>query len=162
MCIRDRWTLSPALKWWQKPAAWHQWRLRRHVRKLDIDAATREIYLYLIAQLQDGAEGKVTDENAAKDQTPWIHWMAFDAGFWIDVHGGFTLQTYMHTPFLVLQQLYRSYQCNHPSYIRSSNGEVLQIDPDFINGSDRLVGAWRRRHAAAASELIRNQRERRN
>jgi hypothetical protein len=154
------WVLSPAyaqgyvgrqIVW-----NWLQWRLRRHVARLPLAEAKREVQVYLVDQLQDAPESS----GDGTDYSPWIHWMAADAGFWLNVHGGFTMESYLNTPYLVLQQLRRMWHVNHPNMIRDSKGELQVEEPQFINHSDRLVGQWQRRHAEEISAIIRNQRER--
>ncbi len=153
------WVLSPASPWGNLASAWLQWRLRRHVAKLNRDAAIREIKLYLLAQLQDMPEG---GDGDGKDQSPWVHWMAADATFYLSVHGGFSFDEYLRTPYLVLQQLYRAWKCNHPDYVREDDGSVRAVEPDFTNASDKHL----RQYIVATRDLvaarIRNQRERRN
>jgi hypothetical protein len=88
--------------------------------------------------------------------------MASEAGFWLSVHGGFTLESYLATPYLALQQLYRAWQVNNPVVTRDARGNVVVEEPQFINRSDALLGAWHRQHREAIAEAIRNQTVRLN
>ncbi len=154
------WLLSPAAAWTLpgRQIVWNalQWRLRRHVTRLELNEAVREIQSYLVDQLQDAPESS----GDGSDYGPWIHWMASEAGFWCDLHGGFTPESYARTPYLVLQQLRRMWMVNHPNISRDSKGEPQIEEPQFINGSDRLVGQWQRARAKEVGEILRNQRER--
>jgi hypothetical protein len=149
------WVLSPRwlpLEGWRRfQSESRQRRLRKHVRALDLEAATREILEFMAAQLQDMPDGSTGDEGM--DFAPWVHWAAFDAGFWLNVHGGFTLETFMSTPYLVLQQLFRVWQINNPEYLRGADGRAVRVEPTFTNGSDRIFGQWHaeRRDAAGAA-----------
>lgn len=158
------WLLSPA---YRSPgqggrmaaaaAAWQQWRLRRHVRRLSLSTAVREVRLYLVDQLQDSPESS----GDGSDFSPWVHWAAADAGFWLNIHGGFTLESYFATPYLVLQQLHRMWRINHPNITYDSRGYPQIEEPCFTNQSDQIVGAWHRQQSEAVADFIRNQRERR-
>lgn len=154
------WMLSPS---WRPQArgvavAWHRWSLRRLVRKLDVEAAGAAIRTYLAAQLQDSPGASTT--SGGTDHTPYIYWMAEEAGFWLDVHGGFTLETYQATPYLVLQQLFRAWQAHHPVVRHNAKGEPEVEEPLFLNESDSLVGKFHRKHRAQIAEAIQAQRER--
>ncbi len=153
--------LSPGAAWPQPwrllSSAWLQWRLRRHVAKLDLDAAVREIQTYLIGQLQDRSESST---ESGMDHGPWVHWIAADASWWMQKHGGFTMRDYLDTPYLVLQQLYRGFQVNNPVVEYDSSGKATVLEPNFINESDRLVGQWQRQFRAAAAEIMRAPRPR--
>lgn len=136
-----------------------QSQLRRYVKRLDLGQAKRAIRLFLLEQLQDLPEGSA---ESAIDQSPWVHWIAADASFWMNKHGGFTLDEFLRTPYLVLQQLYRGYRCNNPVMHVGKTGEVVVDEPQFINASDRLIGEWHAQHKAAVVARITAQRERLN
>ena len=133
-----------------------QWRLRRRVRKLELARASREIRLFMIEQLQDLPESAA----GGSDLSPWVHWMGGEASWWMSVHRGFTLESYLSTPYLILQQLFRGWRVNNPEIRYSSSGTPIVEDPQFINASDRLVGQYHVEHRAAAAAAIRQRRVR--
>ncbi len=133
-----------------------QWRLRRRVRKLELAVAVREIRLFMIEQLQDLPEST----TGGSDLSPWVHWMGSEASWWMSVHHGFTLEGYLSTPYLVLQQLFRGWKINNPEIRYSPNGSATVEEPQFINASDRLVGQYHVEHRAAAATAIRQRRHR--
>lgn len=154
------WMLSPH---WRAEGhgvglTYRRWVLKRLVMKLDLEAAVPAIWAYIASQIQDAPGSSVT--TTGTDHSPYIYWMAEEAGFWIDVHGGFTLESYQATPYLVLQQLYRVWQVHHPVVSRNARGEVEVDEPLFLNASDSLVGNFHRQHRAAIAEAIQAQRER--
>lgn len=149
------WVLSPHYSRQITPASTvRQFFLRRRAKRLNRGIAASEIRSYIVAQLQDLPESS-TDEGF--DQSPWVHWVATDASWWLNVHGGFTLETYFQTPYLVLQQLYRGWRVNNPTVRVDKDGNVTVEDPHFINESDRLVGQWQRQFRDAAAAQIRAQ-----
>lgn len=154
------WILTPAAAWTLpgRGIAWNwlQSRLRRHVRGLRLADAVRDVQTYLVGQLQDSPESS----GDGTDYSPWVHWMAAEASFWMNMHGGFTLETYQRTPYAVLQGMRRMWLVNHPNITRNSKGELEVEEPAFINQSDRIVGAWQKQHSEAIATMIRSQRER--
>lgn len=134
--------------------------LRRRVRRMDLAAAIVAVDDYVASQLQD-SPGNAAGADGA-DNSAYLHWMASEAGFWLNVHGGFTLETYRATPYLVLQQLFRTWQVNHPVVRRTGTGELEVEEPLFLNASDALVANWHRAHRAEIVARIEAQRERRN
>lgn len=155
------WLLSPGyiqpLTGRRMASEWRQMRLRRHVRKLVLWQAVRAIKEYLVSQLQDMPEGSA---DASTDYSPWVHWMACEASFYISIHRGFTLESYLQTPYLVLQQLHRAWRIHNPDVTRDKDGNLQVEEPQFINGSDGLASAWQRSRAKEVAEFMRNQRER--
>lgn len=141
---------------WRPVSLFRQELLRRRLKRRKHDDNVREIREYLLEQLQD-MPGKGLDANTV-DQSPWIHWIAMDAGFWLSGHGGFTLEEYLDTPMLVLQQLFRVWCVNNPEIVRGSDGKPTALPPTFINGSDRLYSAYLRQFKAAAAEQMKAQR----
>jgi hypothetical protein len=139
-------------------ALWRQNGLRRRLRARKLEDNRRAIREYLVVQLQDMPEERL--DSSGKDQSPWVHWVAFDASFWINKHGGFTLETYLDTPMLVLQQLYRAYAVNHPEALTGSDGKVSFIEPEFINASDRVRSEWLNTQRESVSQFLRAQRYR--
>lgn len=133
-----------------------QFLLRRRVKRLALDPAIREIRIHLAEQLQD-APG-ITSGNDGTDYSRWIHWMAQESGFWLNVHGGFSFEEYLATPYLVLQQLRRVWQINHPEIEFDSHGKPSAIEPTFRNNSDRLVGRWQAENRVAIGRAIRARR----
>lgn len=131
-----------------------QFLLRRRVKVLERGVVASEIRAYIVAQLQDLPESST---ESGFDQSPWVHWAATDASWWLNVHGGFTLETYFETPYLVLQQLYRGWRVNNPAVKFESDGKMTVEDPQFINESDRLVGQWQLGFREAAAAIMRAQ-----
>lgn len=140
-------------------AARAQYFLKQDVAKMDLRGAVDDISRYLLDQLQDVSNGSSSE---GRDNSAWIHWVAQEAAFYITIHGGFTLEQYMATPFAVLQQLFRAWKVNNPDMERTSDGKVLVRDPMFQNASDRLVRKWHRQQRDAAVRIIKAQKERRN
>ena len=93
-------------------------------------------------------------EGELMDQSPWVHWAAADASWWMNRHGGFTLETYFATPYAVLQQLYRGWRINNPAVTFDERGNPVVEEPNFINDSDALVGRWQKRQQAAVVAAI--------
>lgn len=154
------WILSPAYRGRNDIAsAVRQWRLRRHVRRLNLAAATREIRLYLSDQLQDMPEGHLSNTEQT-DFAPWVHWMAQDACFWLTEFPGFTLETYMETPYLVLQQLLRAWKVQNPRITSGKDGAPVVEEPHFINTSDRVAGQFMRARQKEIADAIRSHRTR--
>jgi hypothetical protein len=135
-----------------------QWWIGRRLRARGTAENVREIKEFLLEQLQDMPGSSVGDADGSVDQRPWIHWVAQDAGFWLDVHGGFTLEAYLDTPMLVLQQLHRVWLCNHPEIQRTADGRVTALAPSFVNASDRIVSSFLNERRAAAVAAITAQR----
>ncbi len=130
-------------------------RLRRHLRKLPahrVNDAAREYYA---AQLQD-EDADLSEPSNAPDYSNAIHWMAAEAGFWLARHGGLTLESYLSTPYLVLQQLERAYRASNPPIKPDLDGKPVIVWPLFLNRSDKIVADWHRAHAAEISEAIRS------
>lgn len=155
------WLLSPGyispLTGRRMASEWRQMRLRRHVRRLDVAKAIRSVKEYIVAQMQDLPEGS---DDSGTDFSPWLHWAASEGSFYLNVHGGFTLESYMQTPYLVLQQLHRAWRINHPNISHNKEGDLVVEEPQFINASDRLVSHWQRMRAKEISEYIQSQRTR--
>lgn len=137
---------------------WRQYRLRREVRRFNLRRCTLEIFRYLQDQYQDVSSGS----GEGRDNSAWIHWMAMDAEFWLSIHGGFTLEEYRRTPYLVLQQLYRAWQVNHPDMERLSDGKVITRDAIFRNASDQLVSEFHRQNRERIKAWHLAQKTRRN
>lgn len=116
-------------------------------------AANYVITSFLADQLQDSPEASSGGNEIPSN---YVHWMAAEAGFWINVHSGFTLESYRRTPYLVLQQLMRVWRCNHPNVSRNKDGSIEVEQPHFINASDRLLGDWQRARSKEIGEMIRN------
>lgn len=131
-------------------------RIRRLARTVDLSIAARTIHTYMADQLQDAPE--ISD--GALIPAHYVHWMAAEASFWLNIHGGFTLETYRRTPYLVLQQLMRAWRCNHPRITQNEDGSSSVEEPNFINGSDRILGNWQRARNREIGEIIKRQRER--
>ncbi len=128
--------------------------LRRVVARMDLANAVRAIRTHLAEQLQDLPEDCGAGAVDLVDPQS-VHWMAADASFWINIHGGFTLATYRRTPYLVLQQLHRAWRCSHPRIDRNADGSPSLEVPVFINASDAVVGAWQRGQRGRVAAAIR-------
>ncbi len=139
-------------------AARHQYFLSQDVLKFDLHESVSEVANYLGDQLQDATESS----GDGRDMSAWVHWMAADAEFWISVHGGFTLEEYKRTPYLVFQQLYRAWKVNNPDVERMKDGSVIVRDPVFVNSSDKLIFDFRRQNAERIKKWHLNQRTKRN
>lgn len=143
---------------WRPLSLFRQELLRRRLKRRKHEENVRAIREYLLEQLQD-MPGKGLDSSAV-DHSPWIHWAASDAGFWMSAHGGFTLDAYLDTPMLVLQQLYRVWCVNNPEIVVGKDGKPTALPPTFINASDRLYSAHLRQYKAAAIEHFKAMRVR--
>lgn len=141
---------------WRPLSLFRQEMLRRRLKGRAHDDNVREIREYLVEQMQD-MPGRGVDSNSV-DHSPWVHWVSTDADFWISIHGGFTLEAYLDTPMLILQQLYRAWCINNPEIITGSDGKVTALPPTFVNASDRLYSSFLRTYRAAAAEEIKKQR----
>ncbi len=139
-------------------AARQQYFLREDVMRFDLARSVTEIYRYILDQLQDATESG----GEGKDHSAWVHWMAGDAEFWISVHGGFTLEEYKRTPYLVFQQLFRAWKVNNPDIERMSDGKVIVRDPIFVNASDKLVSQFHRDNRERIKAWHLKQKTRRN
>jgi hypothetical protein len=137
-----------------------QKRLAARLRRRPHDDNVREIHEHLTDQLQDMPGSSVDGNGGRGDNSAWIHWIAQDAGFWISIHGGFTLAEYLDTPMLVLQQLFRVWSVNNPETILGSDGRLVALEPSFLNASDRVASRWLNDRKAAVAATIRSQRER--
>lgn len=155
------WFLSPSYpgpgKQARIQARCRRWLLSRRLRRLPERAAVAAVWAYLAEQLQDSGEFRAND---GADHSRWVHWAAFDASFWLCEHGGFTLEEYLHTPCLILQQLYRAWRVNNPRLVRSPDGSVTAEEPTFINASDGLAGRWHRSQQEQIVASILAQRDR--
>lgn len=154
------WTLSPGFKdprnMDSASKALHA-AIKEHVKGMDIKKAGEELAEYYAAQLQDSPE---LQENDGPDISSHVYWMAVEASFWLDLHGGFTLESYRRTPYLVLQQLARVWRCNHPKMIKRPDGGFDVDHPQFINRSDKIAGDWQRAQSEEIKTQILSQRER--
>ncbi len=139
-------------------ASRQQFFLRQDVLGFNLADSVESVYRYLVDQLQDAGGG---GDDTGKDQSAWVHWMAMDASFWMSEYG-FTLEQYQRTPYLVLQQLYRAWQCGHPDIERTKDGSVFVRDPIFVNASDRLVRGFHRENRERIKAWHLAQKTRRN
>ncbi len=156
------WVLSPARPKNNAKASWitailAKRRLKRVVTATKLETLARAAKTYLADQLQDAPEG---DADGRAIDTSAVHWMASEMAFWCEVHGGFTPESYRRTPYLVLQQLHRMWKINHPRIEYQHDGTPTIVEPQFINRSDRLAGAWIRARAVNIAEIIKSRRER--
>ena len=127
------WRLHPkfARKVRSLPVLWAYAALKRRVRRCNQAKAKAAIVAYLGAMLQDLPEdnGKAEAQRRV-DAANYVHWMATEAHFYLTIYRGMTIDAYMDTPYLALQQLFRAY--------RLANEE----DPTFINASDRIASDY--------------------
>ena len=104
-------------------------RIARVVKRSDFAKMVREINEYLKASFQDRIEAVGDGEGKIiQDRPKHILPVASDAAFYM-VKFGFTLEQYLATPCLVLQQLHRAYR-------QARDGD----DNSFVNESDRMIG----------------------
>lgn len=135
------WRLNPRFKkrvFPLSPSAFDRMRLLMAVRKMDMHDAIRGILGYLGAMLQDLPEGSAGGDSSNPPEN-YVHWLAGEMNFYLARYNGFTPTSFMDTPYLVLQQLYRAHRL------------AVEQHPQFINNSDRMVGRWQR-------EQIKNRR----
>lgn len=92
--------------------------------------AESQVLKYLVAMRQDLPE-EMGGGVSSNPPEAYIHWMATESFFYMQ-HLKISLEDYMDTPYLVLQQWFRCF--------RLANEE----DVNFINASDRLVSEWQR------------------
>jgi hypothetical protein len=152
------WVLSPHNRGAGIEASRQQYFLREDVAAMDLFACVQEIYRYIVDQLQDtfceiGGEGR--------DKSAWIHWAAMDSAFYITEYN-FSLEEYMRTPFLVLQQLFRAWKVNHPDVEYTKEGKAITRDPVFRNSSDRLLSDFHRENAERIKAWHLSQKHKRN
>lgn len=137
------WRLNPAFrrnKWSSVATLFAYARVWLAVAFCNRRTVARDIHLFTRAMLQDmpEARGNAGENAAAKDTAKYIHWIGGDAAFFLTRFAGFSIETYMDTPLLALQQLIRAWRvANEP-------------DADFINESDRVIGRWRNEIMAQA------------
>ncbi len=99
----------------------------------------RQVRNFLASQFADSPEVSGDEEGGQPDYSDHVSWYAIEASFWMNVHGGFTLEGYGRTPYLVLQQLRRAWKVNNPDRVRLPNGDHVVDHPIFRNASDRLI-----------------------
>ncbi len=92
---------------------------------------------HLRAMTQDLPEGMDGERNSTYPPERYVHWMAGEMGFFLRNFQGFTPETYLDTPYLILQQLNRAYRLAKENH------------PDFINESDKLAGRWIKQNVKA-------------
>lgn len=127
-------------------------RIAKIVKRSDHAELRAMISAYIYSQVHDFPEH---DNDESPDYRNSIHWAGIEAAFWINIHGGFTLESYMGTPYLVLQQLMRAYRANHPKRVQNQDGSWAIEHPTFNNGSDRIVGLFHRANSASiAAEIL--------
>lgn len=118
------------------PRAWlARRRVQRAVARCDLGDTQRQILTYIVAMFQDMPERAV---NTPRGEAPamtgnYIHWAGSDAAAFLTRFTGFSVDAYLDTPLLVLQQLMRAW--------RLANS-TTDDPPTFLNESDRLVCRW--------------------
>lgn len=117
----------------------------------------RDVRAYLASQLADRPELPGDGADESPDHSRHVHWVAVEASFWMNIHGGFTFDSYLRTPYLVLQQLRRAWRINNPSRIPMPNGHLVVDHPIFRNFSDMIAGDAHVAHRAAIAAAIRAQ-----
>lgn len=128
------WRLNPRFKvrvWFGSRSWFARRKLSRAVAKMDMDQASRGILGFLAAMLQDLPEGSDGTPSSNPPEN-YVHWLAGEMNFYLTRYNAFSMQTFMDTPYLVLQQLYRAHRLASDEH------------PQFINRSDRMIGAWQR------------------
>lgn len=155
------WFLSP--RFCEKPGfrgRLERWLIMRKARSMNLRAAEIEISKYIREQLRDNP-GEFFTEAEGPDYSGHVHWAAFESSFWIRTHGGFTIETWLSTPYLVLQQLFRAYQTANPGIIVTKTGAVSD-PPIFRNASDRIYADLLRTRRAELAAIFLEPRQRMN
>lgn len=161
------WHLSP---WWERREAeddgqrtraeGERIRLQRLVAKWSAagvaEEMARQVRGYLASQFADPPELS-DDAEASPDYSDHVSWFAIEASFWLNIHGGFTLESYARTPYLVLQQLRRAWKVNNPDRERLENGDVIIDHPTFRNASDTILADIHVAQRAVIAAAIRAQ-----
>lgn len=122
------WRVSPYFS--RRPgivARWRRWRMASILKKTALPNAIREVCEYIVGMLQDMPEGGTSDNGVKAAE--YVIWIASDAHQFAAIMG-MTLEEYMDTPYLVLQQLLRAHRSCH------------EEDPNFIDASDRIAQQW--------------------
>lgn len=152
------WHLSP---WWDRregPESLRAEGERIRIKQLVVEVVkaeaapemSRQVRVFLASQFADAPELSGDEEGGQPDYSDHVSWYAIEASFWMNVHGGFTLESYGRTPYLVLQQLRRAWKVNNPDRVRLPNGDHVVDHPIFRNSSDRLIAD----HHAARRSVI--------
>ncbi len=128
------WRLNPAFS---RKIGFRGWlakrRVVRAVRMAQESAAALEVLEYMTAMMQDLPESSESADSS-NPAGNYVHWMAGEAAFFMS-RFNMAFREYRETPYLILQQLHRGYRLSH------------ELDPQFINASDRLINQWQRHHA---------------
>ncbi len=128
------WRLNPEFRKrvWFGSASWFARRkVAKAVASLDIDQARFEILSYLASMLQDLPEGGDGGDTSNPPEN-YVHWLACEMNFYLKRYSSFTIQSFLDTPYLILQQLYRAHRLE------------IEKHPNFINESDRIIGDFMR------------------
>ena len=67
----------------------------------------------------------------------YCHWVTAECSFYVQTHGGFTVESYMRTPYLVLNQLWRCWKILHPD----TDEDGHPMPAPFVDRSEKLIGA---------------------
>jgi hypothetical protein len=158
------WHLSPLYeqRFGPRRSAAEAERKRLAVQVLAGDPAdlSQQVRVFLASQFADRPEIQGDDAGESPDYSDHVHWVAIESSFWMSIHGGFTLESYLSTPYLVLQQLRRAWKVNNPDRMRLPNGDVVTDHPIFRNFSDKLAGDWQVEQRAVIALAIKSRTER--
>jgi hypothetical protein len=106
----------------------------------DLDRAEREVHRYLAAMLQDVPEENLATEHRSSEAAKAICGESGDAYFYLTALKSLPAldgKSYMDTPCLVLDQLWRAWKFD------------TDDNPQFSNRSDELATAWHRANLIA-------------
>ncbi len=149
------WHMSPLWERRDQPEGMSEReRLKALVLAGPVGEMARQVRVYIASQLADPPELQGDGGEAAPDYSNHVSWFAIEASFWMNVHGGFTLESYARTPYLVLQQLRRAWKVNNPDREFLPNGSSVVDHPVFRNFSDRLAADWHVARRAVIAEAI--------
>jgi hypothetical protein len=117
-------------------------RFRRELMRLRLKAQDETGVIlaalaYLGDMMADSPRGVEDFSLTAEELGQYCHWITVESSFYVQVHGGFTVESYLRTPYLVLNQLWRCWKILHPDL--DDDGHPLPAP--FVDRSERLVGS---------------------
>ncbi len=137
------WRLNPNFCRKARPLS-RPWFARRKIVKIiranPTPRIARELSRFLAAMLQDMPERREAAPQPARESSArYLHWMGAELAFIMPRFPGITIESYLDTPYLVIQQLVRAWRVNNEDGVQ------------FINASDALVNQWLRKQQRAAN-----------
>ena len=109
---------------------------------------------YLGDMMADGPRGSDEINPTAQDLGQYCHWITVEGAFFVQAHGGFTIESYLRTPYLVLNQLWRCWKILHPD--RDKDGKPMPAP--FADRSEHLVGEAVKQRAQDLREFFQTPR----